>query len=92
MSRYPSDDVRRFDQQFAGPDRSERENDRLHKELARLRAANAALAAALRAAKGYLMNARIDLETGATKRTAINTINGGVKVIDEALAKHGGQS
>lgn len=50
---------------------------------------NADLIAALKAATGYLMNARIDLETGAPKRTAIQTIEGGIKLIREALAKAG---
>ena len=49
------------------------------------------LLAALKAAKGYLLNAKIDLETGAPKRTAINTIDGGLKMVDAALAKSGGQ-
>lgn len=47
------------------------------------------LIAALKAAAGYLTNAIIDLETGATKRTAIMTAKGGLLVIDEALAKVG---
>lgn len=42
---------------------------------------------ALKAASGYLLNAAIDLETGATKATAINTINGGLKIIRDAIAK-----
>ncbi len=36
------------------------------------------LEAGLSAAIGYMMNARIDLETGATKKTAITTIQGGI--------------
>lgn len=47
------------------------------------------LVAALKAAAGYLTNAVIDLETGARKRTAIMTAKGGLRVIDEALAKVG---
>lgn len=43
------------------------------------------LLAALKAAAGYLMNARIDLETGAPKRTAITTINGGLKLVEDAI-------
>jgi hypothetical protein len=39
----------------------------------------------LSAASGYLMNAKIDLETNATKRTAIRTIEGGIKMIEAAL-------
>lgn len=48
-----------------------------------------ALEKALSASKGYLMNAKIDLETGATKRTAINTIEGGLKMIDTSLSPRG---
>src|SRR3546814_8924080 len=41
---------------------------------------------ALKKACGYLLNAKIDLETGAPKRTAIATIDGGLKMIREAIA------
>lgn len=41
---------------------------------------------ALKASEGYLLNAKIDLETGAPKRTAINTIDGGLNVVRAALA------
>jgi hypothetical protein len=54
-------------------------------DVARLIAAAPMLLAELRAAKGYMMNARIDLETG-TKAAGIVTITGGIKRIDEALA------
>lgn len=50
------------------------------------------LLAALNAAAGYLLNAKIDLETGATKRTAIQTIEGGLKVVRAAIAKATEQS
>lgn len=50
-------------------------------------AAARGLLEALLAARGYLLNARIDLETGAPKRTAIATIDGGLKLIGDALAK-----
>jgi hypothetical protein len=43
------------------------------------------LRAALSAASGYLMNAKIDLQTGAPKTTAIRTIEGGLKVVLAAL-------
>ena len=33
----------------------------------------------LSAATGYMLNAKIDLETGASKRTAIATIEGGLR-------------
>jgi seryl-tRNA synthetase len=44
-----------------------------------------ALRKALSASVGYLMNAKIDLETGATKATAIRTIVGGIRVARAAL-------
>jgi len=47
------------------------------------------LVAALSAATGYMRNAKIDLETGATKATAIRTIDGGIKRAEAALAKAG---
>lgn len=40
---------------------------------------------ALSSAAGYLLNAKIDLETGAPKRTAINTIEGGLCLVEAAL-------
>lgn len=43
------------------------------------------LTKALEAAAGYLMNAAIDLNTGAPKRTALATIEGGIKVVRAAL-------
>jgi hypothetical protein len=49
------------------------------------------LLTALRAASGYLLNAKIDLETGAPKRTAIDTINGGLRIVGAALAKATGE-
>ena len=45
------------------------------------------LAKALRAAIGYMRNASIDLSTGCTKATAIRTIEGGIKITQEALQK-----
>ena len=42
---------------------------------------------ALKAASGYLLNAKLDLETGAPKKTAIATIEGGLRVVSAALAK-----
>ena len=46
-----------------------------------------ALVRALEAALGYMMNARIDLETGCTKATAIATISGGINLARAAIAK-----
>lgn len=51
----------------------------------RLKAENEHLRKTLSAAGGYLTNASIDLQTGAPKRTAINTIEGGLKMLREAL-------
>lgn len=45
------------------------------------------LVAELGAAIGYMRNAKIDLETGATKATAIRTIEGGIKRAEASLAK-----
>jgi hypothetical protein len=49
-----------------------------------LSAENERLRTALKASEGYLLNAKIDLETGAPKRTALNTIEGGLKMVREA--------
>jgi hypothetical protein len=58
-------------------------------KIANLMAAAPLLLAELSAAVGYMRNARIDLETGATKATAIRTIDGGIKRAEAALAKAG---
>lgn len=50
-----------------------------------LEAENARLREALSAAIGYMTNAAIDLETGAKKRTALDTINGGIARARPAL-------
>lgn len=42
---------------------------------------------ALEAAKGYLLNAKIDIQTGAKKQTAIDTLSGGLRAIDAALSR-----
>lgn len=62
---------------------------RLTAALASANALNERLVAELEAATGYLLNARIDLETGATKKTAIQTIEGGLKRIRALLADMG---
>jgi hypothetical protein len=49
-----------------------------------------ALVKALEAACGYLLNAKIDLETGCTKATAIKTIEGGLNRARQALRDHAG--
>lgn len=43
----------------------------------------------LSSAKGYMLNAKIDLETGTKKKTTIDTLTGGLRLIDAALAKGG---
>ena len=54
---------------------------------AQVMAAGPTLVETLSAAVGYLMNAKIDLDTGAPKATAARTIEGGIKMIRETLAK-----
>lgn len=41
----------------------------------------------LQAAVGYMTNAVIDLQTGTKKQTTINTLNGGIKMAAEAIAR-----
>lgn len=53
--------------------------------IEQLKADNADMLAEMKAAAGYLRNARIDLETGATKATAIRTIDGGLKRLEAAI-------
>ena len=43
----------------------------------------------LRAALGYMMNARIDLETGCAKATAIRTLSGGIARVEAFLKANG---
>lgn len=57
--------------------------------LSELERENAALRAELSAAVGYMMNARIDLETGCTKATTIKTVSGGIDRARAALAGSG---
>jgi hypothetical protein len=54
-------------------------------EAAALAAEAARLRGELSAATGYMLNAKIDLETGAPKRTAITTIEGGLRRARAAL-------
>jgi hypothetical protein len=42
--------------------------------------------AELKAALGHMLNAAIDLDTGAPKRTALATLNGGIKRAQAAIA------
>ena len=55
--------------------------DRIVSMTAELRQAADELSAAL----GYMRNARIDLETGAPKATAIRTLSGGIKRGEQSL-------
>ncbi len=43
----------------------------------------------LRQALGYLHNAKVDLETGCPKKTALNTLQGGINLIENALKEIG---
>jgi hypothetical protein len=76
--------------------RGQGENGKYSSEItnanARLIAAAPDLLKAVEAACGYLLNAKIDLETGRTKATAIRTIEGGLKMLRDALTKAGGAS
>jgi hypothetical protein len=49
---------------------------------------NAELRDALKSAVGYMLNASIDLSTGAKKATAQATIDGGIKRAQAVLAKY----
>lgn len=55
--------------------------------IARLFAAAPKMLATLKAAAGYLMNAKIGLTAGGTKQTAIATIDGGLKLINETISE-----
>lgn len=41
----------------------------------------------LAAAVGYMMNAKIDLETNTRKKTAINTLEGGIRRLNAVLRR-----
>ena len=60
-------------------------------ELTALRSQVEELRKALRSCKGYLLNAKIDLQTNCSKQTTINTIDGGLKMVDSALSNTGGE-
>jgi hypothetical protein len=64
---------------------AEREISELRSGRQQLEEDNARLRKTLSAAQGYLLNAKIDLETGAPKTTAINTIIGGLQLVGSAL-------
>lgn len=64
------------------------DRSQISKDLSASQAQCERLRAALKAASGYLLNARIDLETGAPKRTAIQTIDGGLTVVRAALKEN----
>lgn len=44
------------------------------------------LRAALNASKGYMLNAKIDIQTGTKKATTINTLEGGLRMVEAAIA------
>ncbi|WP_155936682.1 hypothetical protein ACSGFO_18455 [Mesorhizobium sp. WSM4083] len=48
--------------------------------------------AEMKSAAGYLRNAQIDLSIGATKATAIRTIEGGLRRLEAAISKAEAQS
>ena len=58
---------------------------RLPDHPSELREENERLRKALDSACGYMLNAKIDLETGTKKRTTITTLEGGLKMVREAL-------
>lgn len=62
-------------------------DEQVRDEMAR--AAGPELAKALRAASGYMLNAKIDLEIGRTKQTAIYTLEDGLNMIRAALKAAG---
>ena len=64
---------------------------RSHEANAQLIAAAPDMLAEMKAAAGYLRNAAIDLKTGATKATAIRTIEGGLKRLEAAIARAEGR-
>lgn len=66
-------------------------NAALDAALARADAAEARerkLVDALRAAKGYLLNIVIDMDTGTRRSTTAATASGGVNMVDLALAPY----
>jgi len=64
----------------------------LREEITVLESDNKRLREAVKGALGYMRNARIDLETGAPKRTAVNTLGGGITMVEAALAQTDGKA
>ncbi len=58
---------------------------KLHSQLDASLSRERALREALSACKGYMLNGVIDLQTGTKKQTTIDTLNGGIRIIDAAL-------
>lgn len=52
-----------------------------------MRAENERLRKTLDSCCGYMLNAKIDLETGTKKRTTIQTLEGGLKMVRAAIGK-----
>lgn len=56
-----------------------------HQDISYLLAEIERLENTLSAAKGYLTNALIDLQTNTKKKTTVDTLQGGIKMVDEAM-------
>lgn len=54
-------------------------------EMKKLKAENERLREGLSCAKGYMLNAKFDLETGVKKADAVCTLDGGIRKIEKAL-------
>ena len=73
-----------------GPGRANPDNDTIYL-LTDTKAEIERLRSALGSARGYMLNAKIDLETHTPKRTAIQTLDSGLRMIDEVLKKGEGR-
>lgn len=62
-------------------------NDAIDRVIAILEEDDDAYLVALRSARGYLLNAKFDLQGGTKRSTALATVDGGLRVVDEALAR-----
>ena len=52
-----------------------------------LKAERDELLTALKTASAYMLNAKIDFQTGVPEKTATDTIEGGLKLVGAAIAK-----
>ncbi len=64
------------------------ELDAARERIAELEARERKLVEVLRAAKGYLLNIVIDMDTGTRRSTTAATARGGVNMVDLALAPY----